>query len=181
MTESDAKTYVIDTGPLSHLAKAGWLSIVRTIAKPGSVVIPDAVERELRRGVHKWPHLRLVLDAHWIDRAVLDSDAEIQANAHFSGLLVSGTRNLGEAAVLAYAKVHDAVAVVDDGAACRAADQAGVVKARTLKLLCDAVREGLLTKVLISEVADHLNETEYHLPFERGGLVEWAEEHGLLG
>lgn len=172
---------MVDTGPLSHLAKAGWLSIVRTIAKPGAVVIPDAVERELRQSVHKWPHLRSVLDAHWIDRAVLASDAELQAYAYFSGLLVSGTRNVGEAAVLAYAKVHDAVAVVDDGAAWRAADRLGVMKTRTLKLLCDAVREGLLTKELVSDVADHLNETEYRLPFEPGGLIAWAEAQGLFG
>ncbi|WP_205787021.1 hypothetical protein [Specibacter cremeus] len=57
MTDEDDGELVIDTGPLSHLAEAGWLGVLRTIAGSRRVVIPDAVECELRQGLHTHPHL----------------------------------------------------------------------------------------------------------------------------
>lgn len=77
---------------------------------------PDAVEAELREGVHLKSHLQQVLDAKWITTRQLASDQEIGSFAEFAARLVVGTRNVGEAAVLAYAKVHGATAVIDDGA-----------------------------------------------------------------
>lgn len=171
---------VIDTGPLSHLAEAGWLSILRSIAGPRPVVIPDAVDAELRRGTHLKPHLQSVLDAEWIVVRSLVSDAELAAFAHFAARLVVGDRNVGEAAVLAYAKTHGAVAVMDDGAGRRAARDADVELRPTLSLLCQAVREGLLTVRLVADLADHLLETQYRLPFAQGGFEAWAIENDLV-
>lgn len=51
---------------------------------------------------------------------------------------------------------------------------------RTLGLLCDAVRQGLLTRETISAVADDLVRSEYRVPFESGAFIRWAEEKGLL-
>jgi predicted nucleic acid-binding protein len=113
--------FVVDTGPLSHLAKAGWLSILRSIAGGSTVVIPDAVETELRQGLHGHPHLQLVLDADWIGTRVLSTDPELTAFGRYAGRLVVGSRNVGEAAVLAYAEVHGATAIIDDGAGRKAA------------------------------------------------------------
>lgn len=117
----DAHDLVLDTGPLSHFAKAGWLSILRVLVGEGEVVIPDMVEDELREGAHRYPHLRPVLDADWIQRRTLRSSDEIEAYAHFARRLVADGRNQGEAGVLAYVKVHGGTAVIDDGAACKAA------------------------------------------------------------
>ena len=180
MTSDADRDLVVDTGPLSHLAAAGWLSVLRSAARGRAVLIPDAVEAELREGVHLNSHLKQVLDAEWITTRQLASDQEIGSFAEFAARLVVGTRNVGEAAVLAYAKVHGATAVIDDGAGRQAARDFSVALRPTLALLCDAIRDGLLTVRMVSDLADHLLETEYRLPFRPGGFARWADENGLI-
>lgn len=162
------------------MAESGWLAVLRTVAGPRTVVTPDAVATELREGLHLKPHLQQVLDASWIVTRTLSNAEELQAFALFSGRLVVGRRNVGEAAVLAYAKVHGAIAVIDDGPGRKAARDAGIELRPTLALLCAAVREGLLTAKMISNLADHLLETEYRLPFQPGGFERWANDNGLI-
>lgn len=122
----------------------------------------------------------MVLDASWIERRELRSDKEIEAFAKFSALLVKGHRNLGEAAVLALASTMDGVAVIDDGAGRRAAAAHGVRLRPTLSLLCEAIREELLTVALVSALADDLLINQYRLPFEPGAFEQWAQGQGLL-
>ncbi len=81
----------------------------------------------------------------------LSSHPELTSFAHFAGRLVVGTRNVGEAAVLAYADVHGAIAVIDDGAGRKAALYSGVTLCPTLALLCQAIRDGLLTVRMVSD------------------------------
>jgi hypothetical protein len=78
-------------------------------------VVPDVVVAELVAGRSREPSLQLVLDSDWIVTRALVSDEERAAFAYFSSLMVVGERNIGEAGVLAYAKVHAAVAIIDDG------------------------------------------------------------------
>ena len=170
---------VVDTGPLSHLAKAGWLSVLRYAANGSDVIITEGVKAELTDGLHKHAHLQQVLDAQWICTKRLTSDREHDAFKVMAERLVVGTRNVGEAEVLAYAKEHDAVAVVDDGAGRKAARDHGVTVKGTLAVLCDEVRAGRLTVEMVSELADHLIETDYRLPFAPGGFKEWAGREGL--
>lgn len=171
---------VFDTGPLSHFAKEGWLGCLRAVVGARSAVIPDTVVAELQDGVHQHPHLRSVLDAPWIERRELV--AELGEFATFSALLVgSDGRNVGEAGVLAYAKAHDATAIIDDGAARKAAKAHRVLFQGTLGLLCTSVREGFLTLDLVSELADHLLEGEYRFPFGPGEFKRWARENLGLG
>ncbi len=83
--------------------------------------------------------------------------------------------------MLAPAEAHHRTAVIDDQEACKAARRTGSVKVRrTLGLLCDAVRQGLLTRETISAVADDLVRSKYRVPFEPGAFIRWAEEKGLL-
>lgn len=180
MTSQSESDLVVDTGPLSHLAEAGWLSILRSVAGIRTVIITDAVVAELRQGLHANPHLQQVLDCGWIVRRSLSTTAELAAFAQFAGRLVAGSRNLGEAEVLAYAQVHGATAVIDDGAGRKAARDAGVDLQPTLALLCHAIRDGLLTVPMVSDLADHLLETKYRLPFENGGFEDWANRNGLV-
>jgi predicted nucleic acid-binding protein len=180
VTNEADRDLVVDTGPLSHLAEAGWLSVLRSVAGGRAVLIPDAVEAELRQGIHLKPHLQQVLDAEWITTRSIASDAELASFAQFAARLVVGTRNVGEAAVLAYAQVHGAIAVIDDGAGRKAARDFSVALRPTLALLCHAIRDGVLTVRMVSDLADHLLETEYRLPFGPGGFEIWADEHGLV-
>lgn len=175
-----ADVLVFDTGPLSHFAKEGWFGCLRAVVGARSAIVPDTVVAELQDGVHQHPHLKTVLNAQWIERRELV--AELDEFATFSALLVgSDGRNVGEAGVLAYAKAHDAVAVIDDGAARKAAREHKVSHTGTLGLLCDSVREGFLTLALVSELADHLLEGDYRLPFGPGEFKRWAQEKLGLG
>lgn len=85
MSEEPTGELVLDTGPLSHLAQAGWLGVLRTVAGPRAVVITDAVEDELRQGSHSRPHLHQVLNAAWTRKHTLESGTEL-ASAMVSSL-----------------------------------------------------------------------------------------------
>ncbi|MEU3017889.1 MULTISPECIES: hypothetical protein [unclassified Nocardiopsis] len=180
MSGPPSEEIVLDTGPLSHLTEAGWLGVLRTVAGPRTVVITGEVEHELRQGAHTRPYLQQVLGAEWPKRHTLESGAEIESFARFSEFLVAGGRNVGESSVLAYAQVHKATAVIDDRAARRLAQDAGIPFQGTLGLLCEAIRAGLLTTAMVGSLADHLLETAYHLPFPAGGFERWANDHGII-
>lgn len=171
---------VFDTGPLSHFALSGWLSILRSVVGTRKAVIPETVLFELKSSVHQHSHLRPILDATWIEHKELKTSGELAAFAKFSSLLVADDRNVGEAGVLAYAMANGATAIIDDGPGRKAAQTHNVPCRGTLGLLCESVCEGLLTAELVSDVADHLIETQYRLPFGAGGFIAWAHDKGLL-
>lgn len=172
---------VVDTGPLSVLAKAGWLGMLRVVADGRAVVITDVVEAELRDGEARHPHLRSVLDAEWICRRPQSTAEELDAFQGFASYLVSGSRNRGEASVLAYAQVHGALAIVDDGAGRKHAKRTGIEFQGTLALLCELIRRGEVSVDVVSHIADHMLETEYRLPFAAGEFATWARDNGLAG
>ncbi|HEY2694625.1 MAG TPA: hypothetical protein VGJ45_04095 [Pseudonocardiaceae bacterium] len=157
---------VFDTGPLSHIAKQGWLGALRFITNGSRAVIPDTVVAELRAGLNNRPYLT--------------SPAEVATFATFASFLVAGNRNWGEAGVLAYASVHNATAIIDDGPARKAAKKYGIPCRGTLGLVCDAVNHGHITVEMASALADDLLESEYRLPFKRGDFVPWAKDQGLI-
>lgn len=171
---------IFDTGPLSHFARSEWLGVLKAMTASNTIVIPDMVEDELRRGAIKEARLRAVLEAPWIERVELRSIDELHWFAKFSERLVVKGRNLGETAVLAYAKANLVTAVLDDGAARKAARDYDIALRPTLSLLCEAVRQGLLTVKLVSALADDLIATQYHLPFPPGGFERWAGDLGML-
>jgi predicted nucleic acid-binding protein len=171
---------IFDTGPLSHFAKEGWLGILKAIAGPRPVLIPDVVAEEIQVGAAVDDRLRQIHEQPWIGTRELVSDDEISYFAHFSALLVCKDRNRGEAGVLALAQSIGGVAVLDDRVARRAAASAGVDVTGTLALLCEAIRSGLLTVRLVSALADDLLHGDYRLPFKPGGFEKWAGDSGLF-
>jgi predicted nucleic acid-binding protein len=171
---------VFDTSPLIHFARQNWLGCLKAIAGDRTALIPDVVVEELRMSAARDSAVAAVLDAAWIQRCELRTPEEIAEFAYFSSLLVRGTRNRGEAGVLAVARVHGFDAVIDDGAGRKAADAHGIVLRPTLSLLVEAIRQGLLTVKLVEAVADDLIESQYRLPFKAGGFAHWASEQGLI-
>ncbi len=143
-------------------------------------VIPDMVAAELRAGRDTDSRIAGAVDAGWLEIRTLHTDREVTEFVRFSSLLVKGDRNVGEAGVLALAKVLSATAVVDDGAARRAARANGVTVRPTLALLCAAINQGLLTVKLVSALADDLLATEYRLPLGPGGFEAWAVANGMI-
>lgn len=173
-------TLVFDTGPLSHFARAHRLDVLRAVAADRTVVIPRPVVEELRRGAHLHRDIGAVLEADWIEHRKIQSDAEAEAFRRYAARMVSGDRNVGEAAVLALAKTIRATAVVDDAVAFRLGKRSGVSCTRTLALLVGAVRLGTLTLDDVSDLADRLITTEYRLPFGPGEFARWAREENLF-
>ena len=173
-------TLVFDTGPLSHFARADILGVLKAVVGERRAVIPMAVVAELEPGADLDYRVRAVLDADWIEHRAIETAAEVAAFARFASHLVSGGRNVGEAAVLSLAETLPAQAVIDDGAAYKAAKKASVSCTRTLKLLCEAVQGGLLTVGFVSDIADELLTTEYRLPFGSGEFARWAIDNNLF-
>ena len=50
----------------------------------------------------------------------------------------------------------------------------------TLALLCDAIRQDLLTVKLVSALADDLLASSYRLPFGPGDFERWVTDNGLV-
>ncbi|MFV2087370.1 nucleotide-binding protein [Micromonospora sp. LOL_021] len=178
----DRQTYVLDTGPLSHFARSQWLGVLKAVLANVTVVIPDVVEAELRDGATRHSYLQMVLDADWVGVVRLDQSAQITAFTYYKQRLVGPDgRNVGECGVLALAEATPrAVAVVDDRVARNAAKSRKVEVRGTLGLLCDAIRQELLTVPLVNALADDLLQNSYRLPFGPGGFAKWASDEGLL-
>ena len=172
--------FVFDTGPLAHFARAGWLGALKSLVGSSRVIIPVEVVSELQKAAGQEHAMGAVLDATWIEHHELRTDEELSAFGKFAPQLVSGERNVGESAVLAIAATMPAQAVLDDSVAYKIAQKAGLSCKRTLALLCDAVRDDLLTAELVSDIADDLIETEYRLPFAPGEFIPWAIAERLL-
>jgi predicted nucleic acid-binding protein len=177
----DPQAYVIDTSPLSHFARSQWLGVLKVVLKDVRALMPDVVEAELRTGAAQHSYLQAVLDADWIEVVSLDKPEQLAAFAYYEQRLVgSDGRNIGECGVLALAETTtNAVAVVDDRVAGIAAKGRNVEVRRTLGLLCEAIRQGLLTVPLVSALADDLLQNSYRLPFGLGGFARWAADQGL--
>lgn len=178
--ESHSEVLVFDTSPLAHFARQNWLGVLKAVVGPRLALVPDVVVDELQQMSARDSRVKAALEADWIERRELQTSEEIVAFAKFAALLVKGERNKGEAGVLALASVVGGIAVVDDGAGRRAARENGILLKPTLSLLCDAIRQDLLTVKLVSVLADDLLVSQYRLPFPVGGFETWANENGLF-
>ncbi len=89
-------------------------------------------------------------------------------------------RNNGEAAVLAWASVHGAIAIVDERPATRAARRDGIEVHGTLWLIANALRAEILDRSEAEVMVDDLAATEMKLPVDGAGFVAWAYAEGLL-
>ncbi len=173
-------TLVFDTGPLSHFARADLLGVLKLVVGKRRAIMPEAVVDELKEGLYIDSRIQAVLDADWIERRAITNDLEREAFAKFARRLVSGDRNVGDAAVLTLAQTIPARAVIDDWEACDIANKERVSISRTLKLLCEAIRSGILTLDSVGEIADELIQTEYRLPFKLGEFKTWAARENLF-
>ena len=172
-------TLVFDTGPLCAFARADRLETLRTVIGARRLLIPQAVVAELEKGAYKDDRIQAVLEAGWIERYGEMTDVEVAAFAKYARPLVSGERNLGEAEVLALAEAIPAIAVVDDQVANRLAQKSKVACTRTLALLCEAIREDILTIDYVGDLVDEML-AHYRFPFGHGEFARWAEENNLF-
>lgn len=175
-----ADALVFDTGPLRHFAAENWLGVLKFLAGDRRILIPESVERELKRQVHGLPVLHQVLEADWIHVDRSDDLEFVMAFATYEQRLAVGQENLGECGVLALGRTRGFEIVLDDRVPRTIAEEEGIRVTATLPLLCNAIREGQLTVPMVEALADDLITGEYFLPFSRGGFRRWAIEAGLI-
>ena len=175
-----ADALVFDTGPMRHFAEQGWLGVLRFLAGDRPVYIPESVERELSDQVGAIPTNRTVLDSDWIIVHRSISLDFIGAFAGYEDRLVVERKNRGECGVLAMGKVYGCELILDDAVPRQIAEDEGLRVRATVPLLCDAIREKQLTITMVESLADHLLESEYFLPFGKGGFRQHVLENGLL-
>jgi len=128
---------IADTSPLQYLHQIGKLALLtRLFAR---VVIPPAVAAEIADGRKRGVNLPDPVELNWIDaRPPADRPA-----------LPFGTAlGPGESAVLALGAEHpDAILLLDDGVARRAAQQLGLQFTGTLGLLVAATKAGAIDAI----------------------------------
>ena len=141
----------------------------------------DILRQEIDAGIGQLPKLAEVLTVSWIEVVELDETAEVIAFARYKAELGGGpARNNGEAAVLAWARVHGGTAVIDERAGARIAQRDGIDVHGTLWLVANAVREQHLARRDAERIIDDLAATDMALPCDGAGFFAWAYGEGLL-
>ena len=90
-------------------------------------------------------------------------------------------RNKGEASALAWIAVNGGVLLSDDQAAIQFAAERKMKRKRTLKLICDEVRQGVLRQEEAAILVDDLIAGGARFPCSGGSeFISWANRVGLL-
>jgi len=136
---------------------------------------------ELQAGSEMIADLVEVLTADWLESLNLIEDHELAIFARYKTQLGGGiSENLGEAAVLALAKVHGGVAIIDERAASRIAQRDGIIAHGSPWLIVQGIRIGELDRSDAEQLVDELRDTGMRLPTSGNELFTWAQEQGLL-
>lgn len=125
----------------------------------------------------------VVRNLGWPEIHPLDELDELTALGRWTQIVgTQGPYNFGEATVLAWAEVHEAIAVIDDREACLVAGQHGQPVHGTLWLFAEAIKEGRETQQSLEGLVDGLvNGGLARYPFKRGSdFGRWAQENKLL-
>ncbi|MHA6618927.1 hypothetical protein [Pseudonocardia sp. DLS-67] len=148
-------------------------SVKGTSAAPWSHYVPATVVQELAgHGVAR---------PAWAEEVHVDGLAEIVAFAAWSQRIVSGPHNRGEAAVIAWAESHSAIAILDDKDARLVAQQLGLDAHGSIWLLCQAINAGTLTARNATAYFDAVTAAGARMPFGQGGFERWTRGQGLIG
>jgi predicted nucleic acid-binding protein len=168
-------TLAFDTTVLSGFARSGDLDVLERITSQHRRVATRAVVDELEQGVLQYPELREAIDAEWLGHVRADTLRELLVFGECSRRLGTAQRNIGECSTIAWAEIHDAIAVTDDQVAYNLCRERGVRVCRSLRLLASALRSGLLQETEADAVVERLLAKGTHLPFATGlEFLEWV-------
>jgi predicted nucleic acid-binding protein len=166
---------VFDASPLSHFARAGELKALRDIVGDFECVTTKAVISELCKGASRYPSIHDAIELEWISTVRCDDLHELYLFGKYMNRLGNIERNAGEASVLAWAEAHSATAYVDDQVACNVARSRGVRVHRTLQLIVNAYRNGVLNEVTAQALIRALADSDARFPSAaREDLFHWA-------
>ncbi len=171
----------LDTSVLSWFARAGRLDVLERLLVGMKAVTTSEVLDEIRNGIPDFPPLAPVLELPWLMEVRLSGLRAMGVFAEYCRRLGSGTNgNVGEATVLAWAEINDAVALLDEKAGRQAARARQIRYKGSLWLLGHGINTGLLSMAQASQLVDELRGAGAYLPCDGTTFREWAQEHGLL-
>lgn len=173
----------IDSSVLSPFSRADKLGVLQQLTEGRRRVVPLAVLKELDAGVAEYPRLADVRGCSWLEPVPTDSFDELHVAIQYLADLGTdeGGRNVGEAATLAWAEAHGAVALVDDALAVTLGRKRGCTVVRTLRLITQALTEQVLGEADASQVVDALvRDGGARFPCDGASYLAWAENQGLL-
>jgi predicted nucleic acid-binding protein len=172
-------TLIWDASALHHAIKAGKVDVLADMAgcqggAPRRNLTTAAVLDEIAH--HRLP----VAGLDWLETVHVDGLDELAALVDWMSRVSGQKSNQGEATVLAWAEVHDAVAVIDDRDAVRVGRAGGLAVCGSLSVIAEAVRDGRTTAYVATTFVDALMSTGMRYPCSTGGFVAWAKQNGLL-
>lgn len=175
-------TIVFDSTALIHFARADRLKELRDASGTDEPALLAEVDRELAKGAP----LRASLDGAaraWLKPAVeLTEIAELAAFAAYKSELGGGPeRNIGEAAVLAWTRVHGGIAIIDEDVARNIGREDGLKIHGSLWLMIRSFKNGIHDRATIEGTVRDLIHTGMRLPFAEGtDVFPWARRMRLL-
>lgn len=173
-------TFVFDTTPLTHFARAALDSELKQICEGVNCCVLKDVEKELRRGLDRFPENKRVLDVDWLTIQEL-SLADLALFSEYARRIgATGDHDTGECATLAWAESRQAIAIVDDQEARNAGEARGVRVHGTAWLIVQGFTNGLFTEDTANSLADRLLETGIRFPFQNGEFISWARRERVL-
>jgi predicted nucleic acid-binding protein len=171
---------VFDSSPLNYFARSNQLAVLEALAKGRDCVATQAVADELLRGATRFAQLYQVATLPWLRIVDEQSLTFLSLFSEYHRRLGGGSRNVGEATVLAYAELHGATACIDDRVAVRHGRERGVSLTGSLALVCDGLRQGILNEAGACAVVDLLVDHEAFLPCDGATFLDWARREGHL-
>ena len=168
-----------DTSTLSCFARAGRLPLLHQLTAAHDCVTVQAVVDELKRGLADDPTLGEVLNAPWLRAVPMDDPRWIRTFAAYRSRLGSLTRNVGEAALLTWARTHGATVILDDRDARILAKEEGIPLRGSLGLLASGIREGMLTMEEAVDLIDEFRDAGAWLP-PGSDFPDFCAKNGLL-
>lgn len=171
---------VFDSSVLSAFAEAGHLDMLGHYLTEDECYATDVVRDEIRVGSLTRPELKAVECAEWLRRGELGTDTELIAFARWATLIGSGTHDLGEASVFAFAEIKGAISVIDDRPASNVGRAHGLNVHGSLWLIAGFCRTGKLTEHAASRMIDALRGVGARLPCTGNEFPRWARQQALL-
>jgi predicted nucleic acid-binding protein len=172
---------VVDSSVLSTFARARRLPLLERLTADFERVTTTAVVWELRAGIGEHPALTDAVELTWLPARAVESLDEVRLFAAYAARLVAGTRNVGEASVLAWAEAHGAAALIDDQVAVQLGRARRVTVKRSLALIARGIRRGLLRREEGVALVDELIKAGGRFPCTGATFIRCAEEQALLG
>jgi predicted nucleic acid-binding protein len=173
------RAVAIDATALIHFTKCGRLGALREIVEPqGRAVTTQAV---LDEAMAIGGSVRASISSSaWLKVGDLSTLDEIRELARFTRLLGSGDRDIGEATILAWARLAGGVALVDDRKAHRIGSAHGVTVHGLLWFLRQAELDGTLDLADVRATIGDLAESGMYLPCGPRTYASWCKENETL-